>query len=97
MASVMGKEHEPLDAIVRRFKRACEKDGILADVRKREFYEKPTWRRKRKAAAARKRQLKRLQKEQPHRRQYKRKKPSDITTVAQASTAESKTTESSTK
>jgi small subunit ribosomal protein S21 len=40
---------------MRRFKRACEKAGVLAEVHKREFYEKPTQERKRKAAAAVKR------------------------------------------
>jgi small subunit ribosomal protein S21 len=40
---------------MRRFKRSCEKAGVLAEVRRREFYEKPTWERKRKAAAAVKR------------------------------------------
>jgi small subunit ribosomal protein S21 len=44
---------------LRRFKRACEKAGILSEVRRREYYEKPTQERKRKKAAAIKRQLKR--------------------------------------
>jgi small subunit ribosomal protein S21 len=48
---------------LRRFKRSCEKAGILAEVRKREFYEKPTAIRKRKAAAAVKRYAKKLQRE----------------------------------
>lgn len=43
---------------MRRFKRACEKAGILTELRKREFYEKPTMERKRKKAAAVKRALK---------------------------------------
>ncbi len=43
---------------MRRFKRACEKAGIMADALKREFYEKPTQVRKRKAAAAVKRSQK---------------------------------------
>ncbi len=42
------KEGEPVDVAIRRFKRSCEKAGVLADVRKREFYEKPTQERKRK-------------------------------------------------
>ena len=46
-----------------RFKRACEKAGVLSDVRKREFYEKPTQVRKRKKAAAVKRYKKKLQRE----------------------------------
>jgi len=44
---------------LRRFKRACEKAGILSELRSREFYEKPTQERKRKKAAAVKRQIKR--------------------------------------
>jgi len=45
---------------MRRFKRSCEKAGILAEVRRREYYEKPTWERKRKAAAAVKRWQKKV-------------------------------------
>jgi len=48
---------------LRRFKRSCEKAGVLAEVRRREFYEKPTSVRKRKAAAAVKRHLKKLSRE----------------------------------
>ena len=63
MPSVKVKENEPVDIAIRRFKRACEKAGVLSDVRKREFYEKPTQVRKRKAAAAVKRYKKKLQRE----------------------------------
>ncbi len=56
MPGVRVKDTEPFDIALRRFRRACEKAGILAEVRKREFYEKPTSVRKRKAAAAVKRQ-----------------------------------------
>ena len=55
MPYVKVKENEPFDVALRRFKRSCEKAGILAEVRRREFYEKPTQVRKRKAAAAVKR------------------------------------------
>ena len=58
MPQVKLKENEPFDIAIRRFKRACEKAGVLAEVRRREFYEKPTSVRKRKAAAAVKRHLK---------------------------------------
>ena len=58
MPSVRIKENEPFDVALRRFKRSCEKAGILAKVRSKEFYEKPTWERKRKGAAAVKRNLK---------------------------------------
>jgi len=63
MPSVKVKENEPFDVALRRFKRSCEKAGILSEVRRREFYEKPTWIRKRKAAAAVKRHQKKLQRE----------------------------------
>ena len=58
MPSVKVRENEPFDIAMRRFKRACEKAGILAEVHRREFYEKPTQIRKRKAAAAVKRSQK---------------------------------------
>jgi small subunit ribosomal protein S21 len=63
MPSVRVKENEPFEAALRRFKRSCEKAGILAEVRRREFYEKPTSLRKRKKAAAVKRHLKKLVRE----------------------------------
>ncbi len=60
MPAVKVKENEPVDIAIRRFKRACEKAGVLSDVRKREFYEKPTQVRKRKKAAAVKRYKKEI-------------------------------------
>ncbi len=65
MPTVKVKDNEPFDVALRRFKRACEKAGILSEMRRREFYEKPTQVRKRKAAAAIKRYLKKLQRENP--------------------------------
>jgi small subunit ribosomal protein S21 len=59
MPSVRVRENEYFDVALRRFKRACEKAGILAELRRREFYEKPTQERKRKKAAAVKRHAKR--------------------------------------
>lgn len=61
------KEGEPAEVALRRFKRACEKAGILMELRRREFYEKPTSERKRKAAAARKRHLKKKMRDLPQR------------------------------
>ncbi len=52
MPSVRIRENEYFDAALRRFKRACEKAGVLTELRRREFYEKPTQDRKRKTAAA---------------------------------------------
>ena len=63
MPAVKVKENEPVDIAIRRFKRACEKAGILADVCKHEFYEKPTQERKRKKAAAVKRYKKKMSRE----------------------------------
>ncbi|ACL74087.1 30S ribosomal protein S21 [Thioalkalivibrio sulfidiphilus] len=63
MPHVRVKENEPFEVALRRFKRTCEKAGVLTEVRRREFYEKPTEIRKRKAAAAVKRQAKRVSKE----------------------------------
>ena len=60
MPSVKVRENEPFEFALRRFKRSCEKAGVLTEVRRREFYEKPTAERKRKLAAAVKRNHKRL-------------------------------------
>ena len=54
---VVGKD-ETLDSALKRFNRKCQKDGIIGDLRKREAYEKPSVKRKRKAEAARKRNRK---------------------------------------
>ncbi|NOX93156.1 MAG: 30S ribosomal protein S21 [Gammaproteobacteria bacterium] len=58
MPNVRVRENEPFDIALRRFKRSCEKAGVLTEVRRREFYEKPTQARQRKMAAAIKRQMK---------------------------------------
>lgn len=68
MPQVRVKESEHFDTALRRFKRACEKAGVLTELRRREFYEKPTQERKRKRAAAVKRHLKRLSRENTRRR-----------------------------
>ncbi len=67
MPSVRVRENEPFDVAMRRFKRACEKAGTLTEIRRREYYEKPTSVRKRKAAAAVKRHLKKLARENTRR------------------------------
>ena len=63
MPSVRVKENEPFEIALRRFKRSCEKAGVLTETRRREYYEKPTTERKRKAAAAVTRHQKKLSKE----------------------------------
>ncbi len=68
MPSVRVKENEYFDAAMRRFKRACEKAGILTELRRREHYEKPTQERKRRKAAAVKRHAKRLSRDTTRRK-----------------------------
>jgi small subunit ribosomal protein S21 len=63
MPAVRVRDNEPFEVAVRRFKRTCEKAGVLTDVRKKEFFEKPSMERKRKRAAAVKRQEKKVQRE----------------------------------
>lgn len=58
MSGIRVREGESFESAVRRFKRSCEKSGILSELRKREHYEKPSVRKKRKMIAARKRALK---------------------------------------
>jgi small subunit ribosomal protein S21 len=60
MPAIRLKENEPFEVAIRRFKRTVEKTGLLTELRAREFYEKPTAERKRKAAAAVKRAYKRI-------------------------------------
>jgi small subunit ribosomal protein S21 len=60
MAGVRVKENEPFESALKRFKKQCEKAGILSEVRRREHYEKPSAKRKRKALAAKKRAMKRI-------------------------------------
>ena len=55
MSEVRLKDNETLDSALRRFKRATQKAGILGEVRKREHYDKPSIKRKKKMEAARKR------------------------------------------
>jgi small subunit ribosomal protein S21 len=56
------KENESFEQALRRFKKQVEKAGILTELRRRESYDKPSVRKKKKAAAARKRALKKLRK-----------------------------------
>ena len=58
MAEVKVKEGEALDSALRRFKRQCARSGVLTELRKREHYEKPSVKRKKKSEAARKRKYK---------------------------------------
>ena len=58
MAEVRLGKNVSLDTALKRFKRSCARDGVLAEVRKREHYEKPSVKRKKKSEAARKRKFK---------------------------------------
>lgn len=60
MPQVVVKADESFESALRRFKKQCEKAGVLSELRKREHYEKPSVRRKKKMLAARKKALKRL-------------------------------------
>lgn len=60
MTGVRVRENESIESAIRRFKKLCEKAGILAELRKREHYEKPSVKRKKKAIAAKKRALRRV-------------------------------------
>ncbi len=58
MYEIKVQKGESLDSALRRFKRSCQKAGVLSEVRKREHYEKPSVKRKLKSEAARKRKFK---------------------------------------
>ncbi len=58
MPGIVIRDGDSFEAALKRFKKQCEKAGILAEVRKREAYEKPSVKRKKKEAAARKRGVK---------------------------------------
>lgn len=58
MSTIRVGENENLESALRRFKRKCSRDGILGDLRRKEHYEKPSVRKKKKSEAARKRNIK---------------------------------------
>ena len=74
MPTVRVKEGENPEYALRRFKRSCEKAGILTELRRREFYEKPNAERKRKQAAAVKRHLKKLSRDVSAKRTVKHRR-----------------------
>lgn len=57
MAETRVRKNESLDSALRRFKRSCAKSGVMSEVRKRKYYEKPSVKRKKKSEAARKRKF----------------------------------------
>lgn len=60
MPSVRVRENDSFENALRKFKKQCEKEGILSEIKKREHYEKPSIKKKRKAIAARKKALKKV-------------------------------------
>lgn len=62
MSTVIIEEGEPIDRALKRFKKECQKAGIPAEVRRREYYEKPSVKRKRKQEAARRKMRRRMMK-----------------------------------
>jgi len=62
MPGIRLKEGESFESALKRFKKQCEKAGILSEIKKREHYDKPSVKRKKKAIAARKRAMKRTRK-----------------------------------
>ncbi len=58
MSTVKVGENESLESAIKRFKRKCQKDGIIGDLRKKEAYEKPSIAKKKKSEAARKKRYK---------------------------------------
>ena len=54
MTQVVVREGENLESALKRFKRSCARDGVMSELRKREHYEKPSVKRKKKSEAARK-------------------------------------------
>jgi small subunit ribosomal protein S21 len=60
MPVIKVRDNEPFEVAMKRFKKQCEKAGILSELKRREYYDKPSVRKKKKAAAARKRALKKI-------------------------------------
>lgn len=63
MSVIKLKDNESFESAMRRFKKQVEKTGVLSDLRRREFYDKPSVRRKKKDIAARKRALKKIKRQ----------------------------------
>ena len=58
MSEIRIRENESIESALKRFKRKCASSGVIAEVRKREYYEKPSVKRKKKAEAARRKKNK---------------------------------------
>jgi small subunit ribosomal protein S21 len=60
MTAVVVRDGESFESALKRFKKLCEKTGILSEIKKREHFEKPSVKRKKKMLAAKKRALKKI-------------------------------------
>lgn len=60
MVGIRVRENESIEEAIRRFKRECERNGILQEIKRREFYESPSVRRKKKMAEARRKMKRRM-------------------------------------
>ncbi len=60
MPTIIIRDGESFESALRRFKKQCERTGILSEVKRREYYEKPSVKRKKKILAAKKRVLKKM-------------------------------------
>jgi len=60
MPAIIIRDGESFESALRRFKKQCERTGILSEVKRREYYEKPSVKRKKKILAAKKRALKKI-------------------------------------
>ena len=63
LAGIEVRDGESFESFMRRFRRACEKAGVLRDYKRHEYYEKPSEKRKRKMIEARRKAWRRRQKE----------------------------------
>ena len=52
MSTIRVGENESVESAIKRFKRKCSRDGIIGDLRRKEFYESPSVKRRKKAEAA---------------------------------------------
>lgn len=60
MAGIKLRENEPIEAALKRFKRECDRDGIIQEIKRREHFESPSMKRKRKAQEARRKMKRRF-------------------------------------
>jgi len=61
VTKVVVESDESFESALKRFKKQCEKAGVLSELKRREYYDKPSVRRKKKAAAKRRKSLKNAQ------------------------------------